>query len=53
LEVQGKQIGLVYYRTGYSDNQYHNEDGSWSEAKWKARELLECCFAVKCPSILG
>jgi hypothetical protein len=53
LVVQGKTIGLVYYRTGYSDNQYYDEQGSWCTEKWKAREMLECSRAVKCPSVLG
>lgn len=46
-------IGLVYYRTGYSEEQYHDENELWCADKWKARELLECSNAVKCPSVLG
>jgi hypothetical protein len=53
LIVQGYTIGLVYYRTGYSEEQYNDETGVWCADKWRAREMLENSFAVKCPSVLG
>lgn len=49
----GKDIAIVYYRTGYSDKQYHNAEGAWCEKKWQARQMLESSSAVKCPSIHG
>ena len=45
LRVQGREIGLVYYRTGYQYEQYT------CESDWKTRELLELSMAIKCPSI--
>lgn len=45
LRVFGKEIGFVYYRTGYQVEQYANE------GDWQARTLLELSQAVKCPSI--
>lgn len=53
LSVHGKDICIVYFRTGYSDFQYHDEKGDWCELKWKAREMIECSNAIKCPSIHG
>jgi glutathione synthase len=40
-----REIALVYYRTGYQEEQYVNEEA------WKARTLMECSKAIKCPSI--
>lgn len=34
LTVLGKDIAIVYFRTGYSDFQYHGADGNWCEKKW-------------------
>lgn len=45
LRINGKEIGFVYYRTGYQQEQYKNEDD------WQARINLEVSQAVKCPSI--
>ena len=45
LTVYGKEIGFVYYRSGYQESQYT------AEADWDARVNLECSQAVKCPSI--
>lgn len=45
LFVKEKEIGIVYFRTGYQYEQYT------SEADWKVREDLECSMAIKCPSI--
>ena len=40
-----REIGLVYYRTGYQEEQYANDEA------WQARTLMECSQAIKCPSI--
>lgn len=45
LKIRGKEIGFVYYRTGYQMEQYANDED------WKARETLECAMPIKCPSI--
>ena len=52
LTVNGKEVGFVYYRTGYQADHYM-VDGTedWDEQKWQTREMLECCLAIKCPSI--
>lgn len=52
LKVAGKEIGFVYYRTGYQADHYFVDGAKeWSEEKWRARELLECSMPIKCPSI--
>lgn len=48
LHVRGKEIGLVYYRTGYQVNQYETTSGVDA---WRVRAALETSMAVKCPSI--
>jgi len=45
LVVDGKKVAVVYYRAGYTPNDYP------SEAEWSARLLIEQSCAVKCPSI--
>lgn len=45
LKVKGREIGFVYYRTGYQLEQY---DG---ERDWNTRQMLEIAMAIKCPSI--
>ncbi|XP_062002698.1 glutathione synthetase, chloroplastic [Rosa rugosa] len=45
LVVGGQVIGIVYFRAGYSPNDYP------SEAEWRARLLMEQSSAIKCPSI--
>ncbi|CAL4906309.1 unnamed protein product [Urochloa decumbens] len=45
LLVDGKKVAVVYYRAGYTPNDYP------SEAEWSARLLIEQSSAVKCPSI--
>ncbi|OEL30348.1 Glutathione synthetase, chloroplastic [Dichanthelium oligosanthes] len=44
-ERNGWLVALVYFRAGYSPNDYP------SEAEWRARTLIERCSAIKCPSI--
>ena len=51
LTVAGKEIGFVYYRTGYQADHYMDSHGGWDDTKWKVRTDLECSMAVKCPSI--
>ena len=45
LVIGGQPIGVVYYRSGYSPNDY------LSDGDWDARLLMERSTAVKCPSI--
>ncbi|KAL6623314.1 hypothetical protein ACP70R_033193 [Stipagrostis hirtigluma subsp. patula] len=45
LLVDGRKVAVVYYRAGYTPNDYP------SEAEWSARLLMEQSSAVKCPSI--
>ncbi|KXG23586.1 glutathione synthetase, chloroplastic [Sorghum bicolor] len=45
LLVGGHKVAVVYYRAGYTPNDYP------SEAEWSARLMMEQSSAVKCPSI--
>ncbi|KAL6641674.1 hypothetical protein ACP70R_019855 [Stipagrostis hirtigluma subsp. patula] len=45
LTVNGCPVAVVYFRAGYSPNDYP------SEAEWRARLLIERSSAIKCPSI--
>ncbi|XP_015793231.1 glutathione synthetase [Tetranychus urticae] len=45
LRVDGKEVAVVYYRTGYVPVDYPDEKS------WEARLLLERSKAIKCPSI--
>ena len=45
LFYNNKEVALVYYRAGYSIDEY-------GEKEWKAREMIEFSKAVKCPNIL-
>lgn len=45
LVVDGRTVAVVYFRAGYTPNDYP------SEAEWSARLLMEQSSAVKCPSI--
>jgi hypothetical protein len=53
LFFRGKEIGLVYYRTGYSVEQYvsNDEEQAYGIDKWKVREMLETTMPIKLPSI--
>ncbi|VDD76870.1 unnamed protein product [Mesocestoides corti] len=44
LFVDGFEIALIYYRTGYAPDHFSEED-------WCTKLRLERSFAVKCPSI--
>ncbi|KAM0913042.1 hypothetical protein ACQ4PT_012407 [Festuca glaucescens] len=45
LVVDDRKVAVVYFRAGYTPNDYP------SEAEWSARLLMEQSSAVKCPSI--
>lgn len=45
LYVNDKIVAVVYYRIGYSPNQYY------TQKEWDVRLLIERSFAIKCPSI--
>ncbi|XP_050381223.1 glutathione synthetase, chloroplastic [Argentina anserina] len=45
LVVEDQVIGIVYFRAGYTPNDYP------SESEWRARLLIEQSSAIKCPSI--
>ena len=45
LFVSGRHVAVVYYRAGYTPEQYS------SERTWTARGLLEKSRAVKCPDV--
>lgn len=45
FDENNNMISLFYFRAGYTDRDYPNEDC------WKARELIELSTAVKCPNI--
>ncbi len=41
----GKEVAVVYFRSGYSPDQYPTDQ------EWDVRLLLERSRALKCPSI--
>ena len=45
LLVDDQEIGLIYYRAGYSPQEYTSEDF------WTSRQVLEGSRAIKCPDI--
>ncbi|KAK0078570.1 hypothetical protein PV325_002348 [Microctonus aethiopoides] len=45
LYVNDKIVAVVYYRIGYSPNQYY------TQKEWDVRLLIERSLAIKCPSI--
>jgi len=45
IQFQGREVALVYYRSGYDPSCYKDDDS------WKVREEIEMSRAVKCPSI--
>ncbi|VDN97941.1 unnamed protein product [Rodentolepis nana] len=44
LFVDGHEIGVIYYRTGYAPDHFNEE-------AWRTKLLLERSLAVKCPSV--
>jgi glutathione synthetase len=45
LVVEGQIVSVVYYRAGYTPNDYP------TDAEWKARSEIERSTAIKCPNI--
>lgn len=45
LAVGGRVASLVYFRAGYTDNDYFGEE------EWEARRLIERSNACKCPTV--
>lgn len=45
LRVNDQEVAVVYYRAGYSPDEYKTPDF------WVSRELLESSRAIKCPDI--
>eukprot|EP00891_Asterochloris_glomerata_P000176 jgi/Astpho2/176/fgenesh1_pg.00004_%23_70_t len=45
LTVDSNPVSLVYYRAGYSPDDYAGD------AEWEARQMLETSTAVQCPSV--
>eukprot|EP00286_Rhodomonas_abbreviata_P004434 CAMPEP_0181333356 /NCGR_PEP_ID=MMETSP1101-20121128/25629_1 /TAXON_ID=46948 /ORGANISM="Rhodomonas abbreviata, Strain Caron Lab Isolate" /LENGTH=483 /DNA_ID=CAMNT_0023443153 /DNA_START=123 /DNA_END=1574 /DNA_ORIENTATION=+ len=44
LRLRGYEISVVYFRAGYTPEDYHGEE------EWQARTKIERSAAVKCPS---
>ena len=42
----GREVAVVYFRTGYDTKDYEYAEGSW-----EAREFLENSFAIKAPDL--
>merc|ERR1719253_1779731 len=45
LLYQEKEVSIIYYRAGYTPNDYP------TPKHWKARKFLECNKSIKCPSL--
>ena len=45
LVVNGRVVSVVYYRAGYTPNDYP------TEIEWSARALIERSSAIKCPNL--
>jgi glutathione synthetase len=45
LFYKGREVAVVYFRAGYTPNDYLTEN------EWMARSKIEKSFAVKCPAI--
>lgn len=45
LYLDGYEISVIYFRAGYSPDDY------FSEHEWRARRLMEHSFAIKCPNV--
>ena len=45
LIIDDKLVSVVYFRAGYSPDDYHGD------AEWKARELVERSNAAACPTV--
>ena len=45
MKVNGIEISVVYYRSGYSPDDYT------SKKEWDVRKLIELSLAIKCPTL--
>ncbi|TIA92334.1 hypothetical protein E3P99_00619 [Wallemia hederae] len=45
LKVNGIEISVVYYRSGYSPDDYK------SQSDWDIRRMIEVSLAIKCPTL--
>jgi glutathione synthase len=45
LFYKEREVAVVYFRAGYTPNDYH------TEKEWIARSKIEKSFAIKCPTI--
>ncbi|XP_072099857.1 glutathione synthetase isoform X1 [Mobula birostris] len=45
LHIDGYEVAIAYFRTGYSPDDYHSEEC------WLARLMIERSLAIKCPDI--
>lgn len=45
LMIEGDEVALVYFRAGYTPNDYPTND------EWRARVKLETSNAIKCPTL--
>lgn len=45
------EVGVVYFRAGYSPADFGSDDDDDDSTRWAARELLERSAAVKCPDL--
>ncbi|KAI9295512.1 glutathione synthase [Neoconidiobolus thromboides FSU 785] len=45
LIIDGNEISVIYFRSGYSPNDYPSNN------EWLARKLLESSYAYKCPNL--
>ena len=45
LSVGGKEVAIVYYRAGYSPDEYS------TPGYWKSRDIIESSRSIKCPDI--
>ena len=46
MKYKGKEVGLIYYRSGYTEAHFPGEQ------EWIIREKMELCRAVKVPNII-
>ncbi len=46
LHIENKEVALVYFRAGYTPNDYGDD-----EKAWQGRVLLERSIAIKCPTL--
>ncbi|XP_046653809.1 glutathione synthetase-like isoform X2 [Daphnia pulicaria] len=47
LIIDGQEVAVIYFRSGYAPDQYMSADG----CEWDARLMMERSKAIKCPSL--